>query len=199
MPHRTPVEELQDLAEAQYRRKDYAAALLSVDEAIEQDRTSIRLFDTRAAIYEKLDDFVSALKDARAQIKLDEKDPRGYLRAGKVLIKMSKHEVALELYKRGISKSVRDVDTLQKMHDRLLKSLTPPTFVDPLASLPLEIFEIIMLKLRFGQMLYIRPSTASRTTLLTITQILYACIKALAFMHHITTASLARSQSVKKS
>ena len=152
MPHTPPVAELQELAQAQYRRKEYKDALETLNKAIlSVDRPTASLLDNRAAAYEKLDDLNAALKAARDTIKLHEKDATGYLRAGKLLQKMDKPAVALEIYKRGIRKKPPKVELLQKMHDKLNSSLAPPTASDPFAQLPMELVEYIFAELSFKQ------------------------------------------------
>ena len=165
MPHTLPVSELQELAQTQYRRKDYKQALDMLNQAISSlSRPTISLLDNRAATYEKLEDLNSALKDARDTIKLAEADVTGYLRAGKLLQKMDKHSVALEIYKRGIRKKPAKVELLQKMHDKLNRSLSPPTATDPFSQLPIELVEYILAELSFKQTVYVaRFKTASVT------------------------------------
>jgi len=156
MPHKTPVNELQELARAQYRRKEYKYALITLNHALEtEDNPSASLLDNRAAVYEKLDNLNSALKDARTTIKLHESNVTGYLRAGKLLQMMDKHQVALDIYKRGITKRPQKVELLQKMHDNLNRSLSPPTAIDPFSQLPLEMVEIILTYLNFRQIVYV--------------------------------------------
>ena len=156
MPHRVPVSELQELAQAQYKRKEFKQALSTLNNALEDENIpSASLLDNRAAVHEKLDDLISALKDSRTTIKLHERDVTGYLRAGKLLQKMDKHQVALEIYKRGITKQPQNVELLQKMHDNLKRSLSPPTAIDPFAQLPLEMVEMILAYLNFRQIVYV--------------------------------------------
>lgn len=85
-----------------YQRKDYSKAIEFFDRAISR-APSVQLLDNRAACYEKINDFRAALKDAKRAIQLQPEDPTGYLRAGKVLVKMGKQSVALEIYNRGLS------------------------------------------------------------------------------------------------
>ena len=61
-----------------------------------------QLLDNRAACYEKLTELPTALKDAKKAIQLYCEDATGYLRAGKLLIKMEKQNVALEIYTHGL-------------------------------------------------------------------------------------------------
>jgi len=156
MPHQTPVSELQELAQAQYKRKEYKQALATLNEALKTvSNPTASLLDNRAAVHEKLDNLNSALKDARTTIKLHERDVTGYLRAGKLLQKMDKHQVALEIYKRGLTKKPAKAELLRKMHDNLSRSLSPPTAMDPFSQLPLEMVEMILFCLTFRQIVYV--------------------------------------------
>jgi F-box/TPR repeat protein Pof3 len=67
---------------------------------------------------------------------------------------MQKTDVSLSIYKHGISKKVKNVELLQKMHDKLLLSLAPDKAADPFAQLPIEIVEMILSYLNFRQISY---------------------------------------------
>jgi F-box/TPR repeat protein Pof3 len=98
---------LQEQARAAYRRKDYTKALELFNRAI--GRTpSVQLHDNRAACHERLDDLQAALKDAKKSIQLAKEDPTGYVRAGRILVKMERKSVALEIYAMGL-KNVKHV------------------------------------------------------------------------------------------
>ena len=92
---------LQDQGRASYRRGEYKQAISFFDRAIGHG-SSAQLLDNRAACYERLGDLQSALKDAKKSIQLGREDATGYLRAGKVLMKMEKETVALEIYGHGL-------------------------------------------------------------------------------------------------
>jgi F-box/TPR repeat protein Pof3 len=155
MPHVPPTIELLEHAQLQYRRKEYVKAIDLLDLAIKHEPSpSVKLLDTRAAAHEKLQDYKLALKDARTCIRIFEKDPTGYLRAAKVLQIMSKTDVALSIYKHGISKKVQNIELLQKMHDKLLLSLAPDKATDPFAQMPIEVVEMILSYLNFRQIVY---------------------------------------------
>lgn len=98
-------ERLQREGRACYKRQRYAQALDHFSRAIGR-APSVSLLDNRAACHEKLDDLPAALKDAKKAMQLTREDPTGYLRAGKVLVKMEKPSVALEIYSHGL-KSVK--------------------------------------------------------------------------------------------
>ena len=96
-------EGLQREGKSCYRRGDYKTAIGHFDRAIGR-APSVQLLDNRAACHEKLNDLPAALKDAKRAIQFQNEDPTGYLRAGKVLVKMEKQSVALEIYAHGLKK-----------------------------------------------------------------------------------------------
>ena len=72
-----------------YKGKDYKKAIEWFDRAIGK-APSVQLLDNRAACYEKLNELSTALKDSKGAIQLNREDATGYLRAGKILVKMDK-------------------------------------------------------------------------------------------------------------
>lgn len=94
-------------ARSAYKRKDYKHALQLFDRAIGRSPT-VELYDNRAACNDKLNQLPNALKDAKKAIQLAREDPRGYIRAGNILVKMDKKKVALEVYDHGL-RSVKHV------------------------------------------------------------------------------------------
>lgn len=97
----------QEQARAAYKRKDYAKALELFNRAIGRS-PSVQLYDNRAACQERLGDLQAALKDSKKTIQLAREDPTGYVRAGKILVKMERKSVALEIYAMGL-KNVKHV------------------------------------------------------------------------------------------
>lgn len=97
----------QEQARAAYKRKDYTKALELFDRAIGRS-PSVQLYDNRAACHERLEDLQAALKDSKRTIQLAKEDPTGYVRAGKILVKMERKSVAMEIYELGL-KNVKHV------------------------------------------------------------------------------------------
>jgi F-box/TPR repeat protein Pof3 len=96
-------EEYQELGRRYYRHNQYEKAVEAFTNGIEAaNNPTPSLFDHRAASYDKLADFNSALKDGREMIKLNKKDIKGYLRTGSVLQKMHKLDTAIGIYKYGM-------------------------------------------------------------------------------------------------
>ena len=92
---------LQEQGRVLYKRGEYQKAIEVFDRVI-GNAASVQLLDNRAACYEKLGELSSALKDAKKAIQLHREDATGYLRAGKVLVKMEKENVALEILTHGL-------------------------------------------------------------------------------------------------
>lgn len=136
-----------------YKRGDYDKALECFNRALDRQQT-VQLYDQRAATYDKLADFKKALQDAKAAIRSGDVDPTGYLRAGKILLKMEKSKAALDVYAYGL-RHVKHVgqgfEQLQKCHDDLLAELAPTNSVDPLTVLPIELATSILEYCTFKQ------------------------------------------------
>lgn len=132
---------LQTQARNAYKAKEYASAAVLFDRAIGR-APSVQLYDNRAACHVKLDNLPAALKDAKNAINLSREDATGYLRAGSILTKMDKPNVALDIYAHGL-KCVRPVgagyEQLKKMHDLSLGQCAPKNSVDPMTRLPREL------------------------------------------------------------
>ena len=96
-------ENLQREGRSSFKRGEYKKALEHFDKPIGR-APSVQLLDNRASCYEKLNELPAALRDAKKAIQLQNEDPTGYLRAGKVLVKMEKQSVALEIYAHGLRK-----------------------------------------------------------------------------------------------
>ncbi|TKA75188.1 hypothetical protein B0A55_05175 [Friedmanniomyces simplex] len=147
------LQHLQREGRACYKRREYRKALDFFDNAIGR-APSVQLLDNRAACHDKLNDLTAALKDAKKAIQLQKEDPTGYLRAGKILVKMEKLSVALEIYSHGL-KNVKHAgqgyELLRTAHGELMSQLSPPKSVDPLTVLPRELAEQILEYLTFQQ------------------------------------------------
>jgi len=163
MPHQIPASELQELARAQYQKQEYQKALTTITEAIEASTVpSVALLNDRAAVYEKLGETNAALIDTRAAIRLDATNVVSYKRAGRILQNINKHDKALEIYKRGLTKvtNKRANEDLRLKHDTLTRSLYMAHMaalpgVDPLEKLPIELVEMVFSYLSFPQIVYV--------------------------------------------
>lgn len=92
-----------DKARGHHKRQQYHDAIRCFDKAIAR-APSARLFDERADCYARLGQYDTALKDAKASIQHASTDPVGYLRAGGLLLKMKKKDVALEVMSYGLKR-----------------------------------------------------------------------------------------------
>ena len=111
--------QLQEQARAAYKRKDYTKALELFNRAIGRS-PSLQLHDNRAACHERLDDLPAALKDAKKSIQLGKEDPTGYIRSGRILVKMERKSVALEIYAYGL-KCVKHAGQGYEVSDTLIE------------------------------------------------------------------------------
>lgn len=94
-------DEYQELGRRYYKLKQFDRAIKTLSQGIESSPT-LALYDHRAASYDKLGDFKSAVKDGREMIKLDKAEIKGYLRTASILEKMEKPETALGIYRYGM-------------------------------------------------------------------------------------------------
>ena len=111
--------QLQEQARAAYKRKDYTKALELFNRAIGRS-PSLQLHDNRAACRERLDDLPAALKDAKKSIQLGKEDPTSYIRSGRILVKMERKSVALEIYAYGL-KCVKHAGQGYEVSDPLIE------------------------------------------------------------------------------
>ncbi|KIW62819.1 hypothetical protein PV04_10949 [Phialophora macrospora] len=144
--------------------KNYNAAIKSVNAALKYSEKSttaphllIGLLDYRHAIYHRLGDPDSALKDAKSMIRLDRKDARGYLRCGAVERFKGNKTAALRYLEHGL-KSCSEPEGLDILHreakrtrDQLSAELVLSRARDPMTTLPLEIMEIVLSYLHYKQ------------------------------------------------
>lgn len=98
---------LQEQAREAYKRKDYTKAQELFSRGIGRS-PSLQLHDGRAACLEKMDNLSEAIKDAKKSIQIAREDPTGYVRAGRILVKMERKKDALEIYSFGL-KNVKHV------------------------------------------------------------------------------------------
>ncbi|KAH9213407.1 hypothetical protein DL95DRAFT_339186 [Leptodontidium sp. 2 PMI_412] len=128
-----------------YKLKDYEGALKAFNEAVASstDHMLLTALDSRAATYEKLEFYLSALRDSKSMIELKPKLSKGYLRTGKILQLQGKEKLALQIYARGLGKvssgTDKDRQHLVIFHEKLRKVLKPGKSKDFIERLPLEL------------------------------------------------------------
>ena len=76
-------------------------------QAIEFDQTNPKLYSNRCTAYICVQDYESALKDARKCVSLDPDWYKGYIQTGSSLAGMKKNNEAMAEYKKGISVNIR--------------------------------------------------------------------------------------------
>lgn len=150
-------EEYQELGKSYYRLKQYGKAVDAFTNGINASAIpSATLYDYRAAAHEQLGDCNAAVKDGRLAIRTHKQDVRGYLRTASALQKMDKLDTALNIYKYGM-KNVpvdnKDFRILQRLHDKLIRTLSPPQAIDPFTVLPVELVEMVIGYLSFKNMI----------------------------------------------
>ncbi|RKF63329.1 putative f-box tpr repeat containing protein pof3 [Erysiphe neolycopersici] len=129
-----------------YIKKDLNGAINAFTEVVDNstDGTLVKALDSRAACYEKLEDFRRALQDGKRMIKVKPDSSKGYLRTGKILCLNGKKEIALKIYERGLSKvkigTDRERALLDSIYYRLKSELNR---YDPFQILPMELAYII--------------------------------------------------------
>lgn len=93
--------EYQELGRRYYKLKQYEKAIEVLSRGIDSVPT-IGLYDLRAAVFDKLNEFNAAVKDGREMIKLNRQEVKGYLRTASILEKMDKPDTALGIYSYGM-------------------------------------------------------------------------------------------------
>ncbi|PBP18355.1 F-box domain protein [Diplocarpon rosae] len=128
-----------------YQQQDFHGAVKAFTEAVDMssDHLLMTALDARAAAYEKLQQLLPALRDAKRMLELKPKQSKGYLRAGKILQLQGKQELALQIYERGLAKvpsgSDKDRQHLASFHEKLRQMLKPGKSRDFLERLPPEL------------------------------------------------------------
>ena len=159
------VTDLLDQCRMAAKQKNYDAALEAVNAALKLDgnqktapSSTLDMLDYRHAIYIRRDDLDSALKDAKSMIRLDRTDARGYIRSGVVERLKDNKAAALKFFEHGL-KSAPSSDPnlallrkeLKQTRDQISADLVVSKARDPMALLPFEIIEFVMLLIEHRQ------------------------------------------------
>ncbi|KIX04542.1 uncharacterized protein Z518_05412 [Rhinocladiella mackenziei CBS 650.93] len=148
------------------KEKRFYAALESVTTALRLSacdmstscETRLTLLDIRVAVYLRMLKTDRALRDAKAMIRVDRKDGRGYIRCGQIERLQDNKARAIEYYEHGL-KSIPTSDPYfysitEKLHD-LREQIKSELFfsrrTDPMTTLPLEVVESILSFLDYRQ------------------------------------------------
>ncbi|KAF3162813.1 hypothetical protein TWF225_011591 [Orbilia oligospora] len=152
-------EKLQAEATAAIRKRNFNGAIDKLTEAINmQPPILMGLLDTRAALYDKTEKLKLALKDAKTMMGQEKANPKGYLRAGKVLHRLDKADLAIEVYKLGIKHAepsdpqlprLKEIlEKAQEKHNKVMRAAAKKVY-DPMQVLPLELLEMVLSYLPF--------------------------------------------------
>ncbi|RYP58087.1 hypothetical protein DL769_009119 [Monosporascus sp. CRB-8-3] len=113
--------------------------------------THIDAFDSLAAVYEKEDRLEQSISCAEQMINLSPREPKGYLRLGKVLRLQGLPNLAYHVYKAGtgfVEKKHPNHALLPKLKAQEAK-LTRLMRVDPVAKLPFELVSMVFRQVDF--------------------------------------------------
>ncbi|KAF3092949.1 hypothetical protein TWF569_007481 [Orbilia oligospora] len=152
-------EKLQAEATAAIRKRNFNGAIDKLTEAINmQPPILMGLLDTRAALYDKTEKLKLALKDAKTMMGQEKANPKGYLRAGKVLHRLDKADLAIEVYKLGIKHAepsdpqlprLKEIlEKAQEKYNKVMRAAAKKVY-DPMQVLPLELLEMVLSYLPF--------------------------------------------------
>ncbi|KAF3160350.1 hypothetical protein TWF788_003184 [Orbilia oligospora] len=147
-------EKLQAEATAAIRKRNFNGAIDKLTEAINmQPPILMGLLDTRSALYDKTEKLKLALKDAKTMMGQEKANPKGYLRAGKVLHRLDKADLAIEVYKLGIKHAepsdpqlprLKEIlEKAQEKHNKVMRAAAKKVY-DPMQVLPLELLEMVL-------------------------------------------------------
>jgi F-box/TPR repeat protein Pof3 len=148
-------------AQKAYEKKEYRMALAILEKALASEPSRDDLLaslDLRVSISLKLDDKVSARKDATHMIRMNRADGRGYLRLGQLERLTDDYAAAIKWYEYGL-KNVPEGDRLRAyitaQHVKTMAVLKAQTVlskpVDPFTELPAEIIQMIVAFLNYRE------------------------------------------------
>ncbi|GJJ76719.1 F-box/TPR repeat protein Pof3 [Entomortierella parvispora] len=154
-----PVNDLVQLARKSFSSREYDVALQLLSQALVLAPQNINLLDSRAACLEKMTKLGDALIDAKAMIRMHPHDPKGYLRAGKILRMQQNFRTATKLFVAGVERSTKgsqDYETLVRMATEMTARMEniekrEAQILDPMDRLPLELIMIIFGSLTFAE------------------------------------------------
>lgn len=156
------MESFQRKAIANFKVGRYNESLKFFDQAInkiseqESPNQYLSLLDQRAACHEKRQDWDNALMDGKKMIKLDPKNPKGYLRTGKVLQLKDNDGFAYKIYRKGLKNCANSGTSLYSLLESLAEKVKQKLSMadsnkstDPLTTLPFELLHDIFSQFPF--------------------------------------------------
>ncbi|MCJ1234631.1 hypothetical protein MMC14_002592 [Varicellaria rhodocarpa] len=154
-----------------YREMDWEGAIKCFTRVIKKcNPPPLTAYDNRAAAHIKMGNLSAALGDGKVMIQMAKKSATGYLRTSQVLQLMDKEEMALGIYKYGLLNVLTDdanFKLVRDMYDKLNMKLIPPSRVDPLRVLPVELVEMVISYLNFHHLLTLLRVSKAWSQLLT--------------------------------
>ncbi|OAL35354.1 hypothetical protein AYO20_05405 [Fonsecaea nubica] len=138
------------------RKHDYTLALTAVNDALrarDSDKTVslINILDHRVAVYLRMDLPDQALKDAKAMIRLDPKDARGYIRSGIAERRKNNKTAAMRYFEYGLKKVPKSdanhallVKEIKETTEQIRLEVVLSQAQDPLSVLPFEVVELVL-------------------------------------------------------
>ncbi|KAG1152284.1 hypothetical protein G6F37_001417 [Rhizopus arrhizus] len=139
-------------AQEAYKQSKFEDATALFTRALGMQPDQVTILDCRAACFEKLKDYSSALSDAKRIITVAPRDARGYLRAGKILSLQKKFKGAMKAYDLGLEKVSREdkrydlISTMKKSAERAIA-----VGIDFMMVLPYDIKAMIFSYLSFDR------------------------------------------------
>lgn len=139
-----------------FHKREYTPALDALATALccpESERRADRLqiLDHRIAVYLAQENKESALKDAKAMIRVDRTDGRGYLRCGQIERLNGNNVAAKTWYEQGLKRVASDdrkhaslEKQLQKVDREIGLQVSREKATDPMITLPVEVAEMIL-------------------------------------------------------
>jgi F-box/TPR repeat protein Pof3 len=144
--------------------KNYGEAIYFVNAALECSQKAataphllVGVHDIRHAVCGRAGNLDEALKSAKAMIRLDRSDARGYLRCGRLERDRGNKTAALRYYEHGVKNCPNSIflnilrELADDMRDELSAELVLSRARDPMTSLPLEIMDMVLSHLNYRQ------------------------------------------------
>jgi hypothetical protein len=163
------------------KEKNYGAAISFVNAALEcsQKATTaphllVGVHDIRHAVCGRAGDLDEALKSAKAMIRLDRSDARGYLRCGTLEHDRGNKTAALRYLEHGVKNCPESIylNILRELADRTRDELSAELVLsrarDPMTALPLEIMDMVLSHLNYRQVVRMLRVSKSWNRLLSV-------------------------------
>ncbi|KAG0309610.1 hypothetical protein BGZ98_000496 [Dissophora globulifera] len=169
-----PVNDLVQLARKAFSIKDFVTAFHYLTRALTIAPKDINLLDSRAASLEKIGRWEDALADAKSMIRNQPQNPKGYLRAGKVLRLQQNFKSSAKIFIAGAERCdkeskeyealVRIATDMRTKVDEIAKAWIPSALaaiterhwretrvLDPMERLPFELVMVVFDSLSFTE------------------------------------------------